>query len=385
MDAATHERALGKVVQLTRSSTDLALYWREVNEVLRRVVPHYWSPCWYTLDPSSLLITSHFNDELEEFPQEWLAGEYLGDDLHTLVEVARSSSGISTLHEATDGDPSGTLRWQENIKMGGDQELIAALRTRTGEVWGALGLYREPGSAMFDESEKAFLTAVSPHLAEGARRALVFGEATDPDWPDGPCLLIVDERGELESSTPGAARWLSELPDGDPARGRLPSAVQSVAVTALRLSGESDWADEAATARVRSRAGRWVMLHGAVLAPGGRPRATVIVEPAHPARIYPLLMSAHGLTDREQDVTRLVLRGRSTAQIADELVVSAHTVQQHLKGIFDKTGVRSRRDLVAKVFFTHYQPRFRDNEHRVLDRLPTRGQPAYAQRPAATG
>jgi DNA-binding CsgD family transcriptional regulator len=77
----------------------------------------------------------------------------------------------------------------------------------------------------------------------------------------------------------------------------------------------------------------------------------VIVEPAHPARIYPLLMSAYGLTEHERDVTRLILHGRSTSQIAGQLVVSEHTVQQHLKSIFDKTGVRSRRDLGAKVFF----------------------------------
>jgi DNA-binding CsgD family transcriptional regulator len=101
----------------------------------------------------------------------------------------------------------------------------------------------------------------------------------------------------------------------------------------------------------------------------------IIVEPAHPARIYPLLMSAYGLTEREREVTRLILQGSSTAQIAQELVVSAHTVQQHLKSIFGKTGVRSRRDLVAKVFFAHYEPRFRDNEHRTAAGQPVRGGP----------
>jgi DNA-binding CsgD family transcriptional regulator len=102
----------------------------------------------------------------------------------------------------------------------------------------------------------------------------------------------------------------------------------------------------------------------------------VIIEPAHPARIYPLLMAAYNLTERERDVTRLVLQGSSTAQIADELVVTQHTVQQHLKGIFDKTGVHSRRDLVGKIFFTHYEPRFRDNERRVTVERPVRGGPA---------
>jgi DNA-binding CsgD family transcriptional regulator len=117
------------------------------------------------------------------------------------------------------------------------------------------------------------------------------------------------------------------------------------------------------------------VLHGASLVTGGARRVAVIVEPAHPARIAPLLMSAYGLTEREQDVTRLVLQGDSTAEIAERLVVSVHTVQQHLKSVFDKTGVRSRRDLVGKVFFAHYEPRLRDNERRASHDQPLRGGP----------
>ena len=78
-------------------------------------------------------------------------------------------------------------------------------------------------------------------------------------------------------------------------------------------------------------------------------------------------------------MTRLILQGNSTAQIAEQLVVSAYTVQQHLKNIFGKTGVRSRRDLVAKVFFAHYEPRFRDNERRTADSKPVRGGPKNGQ------
>ena len=139
----------------------------------------------------------------------------------------------------------------------------------------------------------------------------------------------------------------------------------AVAARALRSAEGRDEPGEVALARVLTRSGRWVVLHGATLVSDGHRRVAVIVEPAHPARIGPLLMSAYGLTDREQDVTRLVLQGESTAAIAERLVVSAHTVQQHLKNIFEKTGVRSRRDLVGKVFFSYYEPRLRDNESRV--------------------
>jgi DNA-binding CsgD family transcriptional regulator len=55
------------------------------------------------------------------------------------------------------------------------------------------------------------------------------------------------------------------------------------------------------------------------------------------------------LTLRERDVALAVIRGETTRQIADALYLSPWTVQDHLKAIFDKTGVRSRRELVAQL------------------------------------
>jgi DNA-binding CsgD family transcriptional regulator len=375
--ASGRERAVDQVTRIAAQPSDLVTLWQGVTEVLQRAVPHYWTPCWYTMDPASLLVTSHFHLGMVEFPPEWLVAQYYEDDVNKLADVVRSGSGIATLHEATDGDPARSPRWHENMKLGGDQELIVGLRTRTGDVWGALGLYRESGRPLFDAEEKRFLTAVAPQLAEGAKRALLVGEATEPEGPDAPGLLILDERFEVESTTPGVERWLAELPDGDPDAGRLPSAIRSVAARAARPSGRPG---EVAVARVLSRRGTWVVLHGAPLSSGalssaGPARVAVIIEPAKPARIAPLLMAAYGLTDRERDVTSHVLQGASTAEIAETLVVSTHTVQQHLKAIFDKTGVRSRRDLVGKVFLAHYEPRFRDNEHRVVEEKPVRGGP----------
>ena len=367
------ERAKDRIADLSRRGHDLVTFWQECEEVLDASVPHFDKPCWYTLDPASLLITSHYHDGLPEFPPEMLQHEYYGDDVNKISDIARSEAGISTLHEATGGDPSSSPTWHMNMEMGGDQELIAAMRTG-GVAWGAVGLYRAPGEPMFDGEEKAFLKSIGPDLATGARTGLLLGEARDPEWPDSPGLVVLSEDGEVESTTPGVERWLADLPDGD-ASGRLPSAVHAVAGRALRTAESSDDPGEVALARVLSRSGTWIVLHGTSLVASGSRRAAVIVEPAHPARITPLLMSAYGLTEREQEVVRLVLRGGSTTQIAEGLVVSPHTVQEHLKKIFEKTGVRSRRELVGKVFFAHYEPRFRDNENRAVDGDPLRGEP----------
>ncbi|HJV15454.1 MAG TPA: LuxR C-terminal-related transcriptional regulator [Propionibacteriaceae bacterium] len=377
MGSYANERAAKRIAELRGRGLDLVTFWCEARDAIASAVPYYITPCWFTLDPTSLLVTSHHDHGyLGEFPAEWLAHEYYEDDFHSLADIARSKAGISTLHEVTDGDPSRSRAWRESLQpYGVEQGLGLALRTPAGEAWGVLTLYRAPGQPIFTPEERQLLLAIAPHLAEGVRRGLLVGEASDPERPDAPGLVVLGADWTVETLTPGVEHWLRELPGEWAARGKLPPAVLAVAGRALRTAESKDDPGEVALARVLSNEGRWIMLHGASLVADGARRTAVIIEPAHPARISPLLMSAYGLTEREQEVTRLVLRGDSTVQIADELFVSAHTVQQHLKRVFEKTGVRSRRDLVGKVFFAHYEPRFRDNERRAINGQPVRGGP----------
>jgi len=48
------------------------------------------------------------------------------------------------------------------------------------------------------------------------------------------------------------------------------------------------------------------------------------------------------LTRREQEVLRLVISGKTNAEIATLLMISARTVQKHLEHIFIKLGVETR-------------------------------------------
>lgn len=372
---------MDRISEIAARGLDLKGFWDGSAEVVSSVVPHFSMPCWFTLDPASLLVTSHYDHgEIPDLPPEWLAHEYYEDDVHNIAGVARSERGISTIHEAAGGDPSQSPRWQTNMQYGGDQELLVALRTRTGDAWGLLGLYREPGQPRFNTGELEFLRTVASRLAQGARRGLLVGEASDPEGPEPPGLVVLNDDWTVDSLTPGAESWLGELPDGDWARrNRLPPSVLAVAGRALRTVEGDDTPGEVAVARVLSSDGRWLVLHGAALVTKATRRVAVIIEPADSTRITPLLMSAYGLSDREQEVTRLVLSGESTRQIAERLFLSPHTVQEHLKSVFEKTGVRSRRELVGKVFFTHYEPRLRDNERRAAEDRPLRGGPMPVQ------
>lgn len=109
-----------------------------------------------------------------------------------------------------------------------------------------------------------------------------------------------------------------------------------------------------ARARVLTKSGRWLVLHGTRFS-GGHHTA-VIIEAAPPAVVTPLIIEAYGLSDREQQIVPLVLRGASTKQIAHVLSLSPLTVQDHLKTIFDKMGIHSRRQIAGRIFLDHYFP-----------------------------
>jgi hypothetical protein len=146
-------RAEDKIARLSKQGLDMVAFWRASGPVLADAVPQAVAPCCYTIDPASRLLTSHFNEEMLELPPDWLVQEYVENDVLQLTDVARSPSGVSTLYEATGGDPSSSPRWHALMADGGDQEMVAALRTRGGEVWGGLGMFREPDRPLFDADE----------------------------------------------------------------------------------------------------------------------------------------------------------------------------------------------------------------------------------------
>ena len=102
------------------------------------------------------------------------------------------------------------------------------------------------------------------------------------------------------------------------------------------------------------------MIHGSRTqdTAGGEASTAIIIEEAKAAEIAPIIVSAYRLSDREAEVTRLILHGLSTKEIAAEMYLSAYTVQDYLKSIFDKVGVRSRRQLAARLYEDHYWPSY---------------------------
>lgn len=76
----------------------------------------------------------------------------------------------------------------------------------------------------------------------------------------------------------------------------------------------------------------------------GTPSREVPAEPIHP------------LTEREEEVLVTVARGRTNAEIADELSISLSTVKTHLASLMSKLGARNRVELAMWAYETDRMP-----------------------------
>lgn len=208
--------------------------------------------------------------------------------------------------------------------------------------WGFLDLWlREP----LLSDQRGLLTSVLEEVTTALRaaqaetlRRLPSGRLEHP----GPATLLLDADLTIQGSTPGMEDRLRRLLPAPEALAPVPAAVLNVAAQLLAVEERVDGHDP--EARTHLGDGRWVAVRAARLRPSDT--ISVSVEPTTPSERLDLCVRAFGLTAREADIVRSVARGLDTASIARELHLASYTIQDHLKSVFTKTGVGSRRDLV---------------------------------------
>jgi len=362
-------------VRLAHAELDSAALRRAIATRLRRVVPAE-AYGFATLDPASMLLTGAVRENIPDAAVALLAAnEYGQDDYIKFAELARRAVPVGRLSAATRGDLTRSRRYREIFIPHGWGDELRAVFTTADAGWGFICLHRERSSPDFTASEARFLAGLTGHVAAGLRKALLIGAAAAPDSTaePGPGVIEVTDQVELIKFNQAAGHWLTDAGGAEPpASVRLPHAVHAVVAQLRAIEANPLVAAPAPRLRVRGSSGRWLTIHASRLHGRGHSASiAVIIEPAPPADVATLIGHGHGLSRRETQIAALTARGLSTAEMAQHLHISANTVQDHLKSIFDKTGVRNRRELVSHIFMDEYVPRIRqppDSSGRLRNR-----------------
>jgi DNA-binding CsgD family transcriptional regulator len=300
--------------------------------------------CSLLLDPDTLVIGHGIghNDWAAELPRLNLGSAGLGEiNNHTIL--ARSRDHVGVLSSATGNDLARARHWREILAPYGVGDELCCVAVDERGPWGEFILFRDSDEPSFDADDAQLMRELSAVLARGLRRQAVAPAEDGETTPAETGVLLLDAGLEPRGAPAAALKAAgSPFPDG------IPGVVWNVVGRLLAVE-QGELVGQPPRVRLRAADGRWAVIEAARLdgAAGG---ITVTVRAAGIDDVLDLVCRAHGLSRRERELVALVIEGLDTRELAERLFISPHTVQDHLKSVFDKVGVRSRRELVSGVF-----------------------------------
>jgi DNA-binding CsgD family transcriptional regulator len=314
--------------------------------MLRRAVP-FVDYAWLLTDPETTVGSAPMADVrcLGELPR-LIALRYRS----TVNRWTEMSTTAASLEEATAGHPGLSVVWRDLLQAHGVGDVATVVFADPWGLWGWVDLWRSTGDAPFSAAELAVLAECAPSitaaLRECRRRQIVARAAEEP--PAGMAVLVLSADLDVLAQTPQTTEYLRLLVPPEAGRSPIPAGAYNVAAQLLAVEQAVD--DHPPRSRTHLHAGTWVTMRADRIgdgAPAERRDIAVTIEPTTPRDRLGVVVRAVGLSPRESELVGHVLAGSGSGDIARRMFLSPHTVQDHLKSVFAKTGVHSRRDLVA--------------------------------------
>ncbi len=359
------DRLVEDVARLGSRGLPRERYYAEVSDRLRRVVPND-AACWHTLDPQTRLMTSDAPHELISSglltPEtvmaagaQLIASEYFIADVNTFAGLASRRVPVATLSQATGGHPERSARYRDLLAPAGvPHELRAAFVSR-GRCWGAVHIARREHRADFSAEDVSALASIAGVVAEGIRASLRFDAGRRAADSASPGLVVLGPHDDVELITSSARELLAAMRASAQADDDETPPSPLLALAAFTRSGPHDANGNPRTVAVPTSSG-WITLHASLPDGGTAGRVAIVLERAASPESTAIRLEAHGVTAREREIASLLARGLTNPEIAARLVLSPYTVQDHIKSLFEKTGVSSRQELVSRVFLDDYLP-----------------------------
>ncbi|HEV2529947.1 MAG TPA: helix-turn-helix transcriptional regulator [Thermomicrobiales bacterium] len=212
-----------------------------------------------------------------------------------------------------------------------------------GGRWAAtLQAYRIDSKRAFTATDIAFIRLVAPRVGEVIETAMRREQMKRLSLPvpaDGASgVLIVHASRGVDYASPAGKAWLEELARSTPDHETLlPASILAA------ISGIGAGSDVVVTT-IPTRFG---MISVEATVGGNDGTVALIISPpaGEPVLVAP---SSWRLTPAEERIAVHVVQGLSNRAIADQLSVSEHTVEWHLRRIYEKIEVVSRSQLAAR-------------------------------------
>lgn len=333
---------------VSKSSQD---YRAMLMDVLRKAVP-FDAACCTAVDPQTLLSTGAVTEEgVETIHYQLFENEYMHEDFNKYAYLAKANKSAATLSGATDGRMERSARYRNILEPAGFKDEMRVALVCEGSCWGYLTLFRH--QPLFNDRECSFVSSLVPSIARVLRtKSLAFPIEETNDMQMEPGILVLSDRLVPISTNTAADHWISLLQTWERIDSQLlPRPIRAVCFRAKAEKPSDPERTPQAKVCIRTPDGQFLTIRASRLSGMSTiNQLAVWFETARPTDILPLMAESYGLSLREKHILEKVLRGFSTKEIALALNISSYTVQDHLKSIFAKTAVTSRRELIWHVF-----------------------------------
>jgi DNA-binding CsgD family transcriptional regulator len=316
-------------------AADSRIFRAEVLHRLQAMIEFDWY-VWALTDP----VTGVGIDPLARIPDIRDAARAIR--LKYLTATNRWTT-LDTAAALGDRAPESPL-WRELQEPAGVVDVASVVLREHGNCWGFLDLWSRH---RVSPEQVTMLSGVAPGLAEAVRllRGRTFHGPAQPRSTRGPSVLLLDDALTVLGHTAESETLLRLLLPTPEDRSPVPAAVYNVAAQLLAREAGIDHSEP--LARMPASDGSWVRVSAARVEPVGG--IAVTIELTTMQERLELFARAHALSNRERDIVRELSTGAATAEIAEHLFLSPYTVQDHLKAVFEKTGVHSRKSLLARA------------------------------------
>lgn len=342
---------LGRLGRLGAAGLSPQALRQQVLAELRPVLA-YDAHVWLLTDPVTRVGTS----PLADVPGlEWPDLPRLGrlrylTTVNRWPEMVDAGRAAALLTETTRGELDRSLVWRECQRQLGVTDVATLVSADRFGCWAWLDLWRCGGT--YAVADREFLEDVAPAVTRWLReaQARTFVDDAAGLTLAGPAVVVLGPDLRVRGQTAWAGEALDRLNPSGGATATIPAAAYNVA--AALVAREAGIAVGEPRSRVHLGAGRWVTLRADRMSAGvagAEGDVVVTIEASTPHERREVFALAHGLTPREREVLEALARGLDSRAVAARLVVSEHTVHDHVKAVLAKTGTGSRQSLLSRI------------------------------------